>query len=289
MTDARTKVAVLGTGIMGAPMARHIAGAGFSTRVWNRTPAKAQGLGAEVAASPAEAVKGADVVLTMLNDGPSVLEVMTAAGPGLSEKTLWVQASTIGVEAMGPVAALAAERGLILYDAPVLGTKAPAEAGTLTVLATGPLEGRPVLEPILSAFGSRTIWLGEQGASGTSSRLKLALNSFILTLTHAVGESLNLAEGLGVDPSKVLEIFAGGPLDSGYLQAKGGAILKRDFAPSFTVDNAAKDARLVVEAARGVGLRLDLAEAGAARMARASAQGHGAKDMAASALVDVTG
>ncbi|MFE3599727.1 NAD(P)-dependent oxidoreductase [Streptomyces sp. NPDC059096] len=277
-------VAVLGTGIMGAAMARNLCRAGLDVRVWNRTPAKAEPLaadGARVAATPAEAVADADVVLTMLYDGPAALTAMEAAAPGLRPGAVWLQSTTAGVEAVAPLAELAAERGLLFVDAPVLGTRAPAENGELLILAAGPQEARAPLAPVLDAVGSRTVWLGEDGTTAAATRLKLVCNSWVLALTHGTAEALSLAKGLGVDPHHFLEAVAGGSLDCGYLRAKSRAILDDDYTPSFSVTTAAKDARLIVAAGAAEGVRLDLAAAGAERFRRAEAQGHGEDDMAA--------
>ncbi|MFJ7999088.1 NAD(P)-dependent oxidoreductase [Streptomyces sp. NPDC096310] len=277
-------VAVLGTGIMGAAMARNLCRAGLDVRVWNRTPAKAEPLaadGARLAATPAEAVVGADVVLTMLYDGPAALAAMEAAAPGLRPGAVWLQSTTAGVEAVTPLAELAAERGLLFVDAPVLGTRAPAENGELLILAAGPREARAPLAPVLDAVGSRTVWLGEDGTTAAATRLKLVCNSWVLALTHGTAEALSLAKGLGVDPNHFLEAVAGGSLDCGYLRAKSQAILNDDYTPSFSVTTAAKDSRLIVAAGAAEGVRLDLAAAGAERFRRAEAQGHGGDDMAA--------
>ncbi|MFE3737512.1 NAD(P)-dependent oxidoreductase [Streptomyces sp. NPDC059134] len=277
-------VAVLGTGIMGAAMARNLCRAGLDVRVWNRTPAKAEPLaadGARVAATPAEAVADADVVLTMLYDGPAALTAMEAAAPGLRPGAVWLQSTTAGVEAVAPLAELAAERGLLFVDAPVLGTRAPAENGELLILAAGPQEARAPLAPVLDAVGSRTVWLGEDGTTAAATRLKLVCNSWVLALTHGTAEALSLAKGLGVDPHHFLKAVAGGSLDCGYLRAKSRAILDDDYTPSFSVTTAAKDARLIVAAGAAEGVRLDLAAAGAERFRRAEAQGHGEDDMAA--------
>ncbi|MFJ4876406.1 NAD(P)-dependent oxidoreductase [Streptomyces sp. NPDC088745] len=283
MTTPRPVVAVLGTGIIGAPVARNLARGGFTVRAWNRTRIKADALAADgvhVADTPADAVDGADVVLTVLNDGPRVLEAVRAAAPKLAAGTVWVQVSTVG-EDIDAIAAHAAEAGLVLVDAPVLGTRRPAELGELTVLAAGPESVRETVQPLFDTIGSRTVWVGEDGAEGRSSRLKLVLNTWVVALTNGVGEALSLAKGLDVDPKLFLDAITGGPLDSGYLQGKSGAILTGDFTPSFSVDNAEKDARLAAEAARRTGLRLDGIEAARDRFARASAQGHGGEDMAA--------
>ncbi|MFJ2739907.1 NAD(P)-dependent oxidoreductase [Streptomyces sp. NPDC087440] len=283
MTTPRPVVAVLGTGIIGAPVARNLAQGGFTVRAWNRTRAKADALaehGVHVADTPADAVDGADVVLTVLNDGPRVLEAVRAAAPKLTEGTVWVQVSTVG-EDIDAIAAYAAEAGLVLVDAPVQGTRQPAELGKLVVLAAGPETVRPTVQPLFDTIGSRTVWVGEDGTKGAASRLKLVLNTWVIALTNGVGEALSLARGLDVDPKHFVDVITGGPLDSGYFQGKSGAVLAEDFTPSFTVDNAEKDARLAAEAARRAGLRLDGAEAARDRFARASEQGHGAEDMAA--------
>jgi 3-hydroxyisobutyrate dehydrogenase len=284
MTDKLT-VSVLGTGIMGAAMARNLARAGLTVRAWNRSRDKAEPLAADgvhVADSPEEAVRDADVVLTMLYDGPAALDVMRSAAPGLRAGTAWVQSTTAGLDAVADLAAFAGEHGLVFFDAPVLGTRQPAEAGQLLVLAAGPADARDAVAPVFDAVGSRTVWTGEDGAAGTATRLKLVANSWVLATTNAVGEVLALAQALGVDPDGFFDAIAGGPLDMGYLRAKAGLI--RDGAltpPQFAVTTAAKDARLIVEAGERNGVRLDVAAASAERLERAAAQGHGEEDMAA--------
>ncbi|MER7572602.1 NAD(P)-dependent oxidoreductase [Streptomyces sp. NPDC126514] len=284
MTD-RLTVAVLGTGIMGAAMARNLARAGHTVRVWNRTRAKAEPLtsdGASVADTPAEAAQDADVVLTVLHDGPAALDVMRRAAPVLRPGTAWVQSTTVGLDALPALADLAGEHRLAFYDAPVLGTRGPAEAGQLTVLAAGPADGRDKVTPVFEAVGARTVWTGEDGAAGTATRLKLVANSWVIAATAAAGETLALARALDVDPRKFFDLIEGGPLDMGYLRAKSGLIIEDRLSPAqFAVSTAAKDARLIVEAGERGGVRLDVAEAGAARLERAAALGHGDEDMAA--------
>ncbi|MEV5431686.1 NAD(P)-dependent oxidoreductase [Streptomyces sp. NPDC052701] len=284
MTDELT-VSVLGTGIMGAAMARNLARAGHTVRAWNRTRAKADPLaadGAHVAGTPAEAVRDADVVLTVLHDGAAALDVMRRAAPALRPGTAWVQSTTVGLEDVADLAAFAREHGLVFYDAPVLGTREPAEAGRLTVLAAGPAQGRDGVAPVFEAIGARTVWTGEDGAAGSATRLKLVANSWVLAATAATGEVLALAEALDVDPHDFFDLVAGGPLDMGYLRAKARLVLEGRLSPAqFAVDTAAKDARLIVRAGEAKGVRLDVAAAGAARLERAAAQGHGDEDMAA--------
>ncbi|MEU6280919.1 NAD(P)-dependent oxidoreductase [Streptomyces sp. NPDC047028] len=284
MTDQPT-VSVLGTGIMGAAMARNLCRAGMSVRVWNRTREKAEPLaadGARVAGTPAEAVEGADVVLTMLYDGHTVMGVMREAVPGLRSGTVWAQCTTAGLELTGDLAAFAREHGLVFYDAPVLGTRQPAEDGKLTVLAAGPEAGRETVVPVFDAVGAKTLWTGDDGAAASAGRLKLVANSWVLAATAATGEVLALAKALGVDPERFFELVEGGPLDMGYLRAKSALVLEDRLTPAqFAVGTAEKDARLIVEAGEGAGVRLDVAAAAAERFARAAALGHGDEDMVA--------
>lgn len=284
MTEKLT-VSVLGTGIMGAAMARNLVRAGHTVRAWNRSPAKAEPLaadGAQIAATPAEAVRDADVVLTMLYDGPAVLEVMREAVPGLRPGIVWAQSTTAGIEAVGELAGFASEHGLVFFDAPVLGTREPAEAGQLTILAAGPEQGRETVTPVFDAVGARTLWTGEDGAAAGATRLKLVANSWVLAATNAAGEVLALAQALGVDPQSFFGLIAGGPLDMGYLHAKTALILEDRLSPaSFAVATAAKDAHLIVRTGQQHGVRLDGAAATADRLTRAAAQGHADEDMAA--------
>lgn len=283
-TPIRPTVAVLGTGIIGAAIARNLSRDDFPVRAWNRTPDKAAALatdGVTATASPADAVTGADIVLTVLNDGPRVLDAMRAAAPGLRPGTVWVQISTVGVDALDDLIIFAREHELTLVDAPVQGTRGPAEQGQLVILAAGTPAIREAVQPLFDTIGRRTLWVGEDGTSGAATRLKLVLNTWVLALTHGVGEALALAKGLDVDPQLFLDVVGGSPMDSGYLQLKSAAILSDDYTPSFSVDNAEKDARLVLQAAEHAGIRMDVVAAGAARFRRASEQGHGDQDMAA--------
>ena len=276
------KIAVLGTGLMGAPIAANLAAAGHEVRVWNRTRAKAEPLaarGAVVADTPAQAVEGVEIVMTVLTDGPTVTATMQEAAGSLPHDAVWIQASTVGVDAIDDHIALARSLGLEFVDAPVLGSVKPATEGKLVVLASGSEELRDRVQPVFDVIGARTMWVGEAGAS---SRLKLVANSWVLALTAAVGEAVALAESSGLDPKLFLEAVSGGAMDCAYLQMKGNAIIARDFPPAFTVQNALKDALLVNEAAVHANVHLDVAQAASARLNRAITKGHGDEDMAAS-------
>uniref|UniRef100_UPI0013B452BC NAD(P)-dependent oxidoreductase n=1 Tax=Nonomuraea lactucae TaxID=2249762 RepID=UPI0013B452BC len=206
---------------------------------------------------------------------------VSAAAPGLRPGQVWAQMSTVGVEAVRRLAALAGEHGLTFVDAPVQGTRQPAEQGRLVILGAGPPPAREALGPVFSALGQRTIWLDEDGGSGAATRLKLAAVSLGISMTAAIAEALALARGLGLDPGLVREVVTGGPMDSAYFQAKSQAIMKGDFEPSFTVRNAEKDTGLIMEAAEQAGVRLDLVAAARDRLRRAGQMGHGGDDMAA--------
>ncbi|TDD65996.1 NAD(P)-dependent oxidoreductase [Actinomadura rubrisoli] len=279
-----TDVALLGTGIMGAAMARNLLKDGHRVTVWNRTRSRAEPLGADgatVAGSPAEAVEGAGVVITMLSDGEAVLSTMAEAAPGLRRGQIWAQASTVGVASLRRLSGFAAERGLVFVDAPVQGTRQPAEQGQLVILAAGPEDVRPALEPVFGAVGKKTLWLDADGAGGAATRLKLAAVSYGISMTTIIAESLALTKGLGLDPALFGEVVTGGPMDSPYLQAKMKAILAGDFSTSFAVRNAEKDTRLIHEAAEAGKVRVDLNDAAGDRFRRALEQGHGDEDLAA--------
>lgn len=273
-------------GTMGLPMTRNLARIGFIVRAWNRTPEKSLSLaedGAELCCTPAEAARGASVIITMLSDAHAVLDVMEGddgAFATAAEGAVWLQMSTIGVTGTDDCIELAERHGLQFVDAPVLGTKGPAEQGELVVLASGPGELHERLAPIFDVVGKRTMWVGEAGA-GT--RLKVAVNTWILAVVEGAAETLALAEGMGLDPELVLEAVAGGPLDLPYLRNKGRAMIERSFEPAFKLALAAKDARLVEEAAAAHSLDLPLVTAICSRLAEGVGE-HGEKDMSATFL-----
>ena len=277
-----TTVAVLGTGTMGIGMARSLLRNGFTVRAWNRTTERAQPLaadGATVVDSAAEAVRGADVVLVMLFDTSAVLQTLTDAAPGLSEDALILQSSTIGPAGMTEVGRLAGASGWKLLDAPVLGTKQPAEQGSLVVLAAGPPALRDRAQPVFDAIGSRTVWAGDELCR--ASALKLACNSWVAALTAAAAQSLVLARGAGLDPNLVLDALGGGPSDSPYLHVKGTSMISDEYPPSFALDGVRKDLDLMAELADQTGVGAALLDCLRSVYAQASAQGHGKDDLAA--------
>ena len=282
---ANPTVALLGTGTMGAGMAANIARAGLPLQVWNRSRDKAEPLaelGATVADTPAEAVRGADVVLTMLFDADSVAATMEQAREGLAPGAVWLQQSTVGVEGSDRLVALARDLGVVYVDAPVLGTRGPAESGALVVLAAGPEDVRDQVQPILDAIGSRTLWLG---AAGEASRLKLAANAWVITVVEGIAEALALTRSLGLDPALFLEAVGGrgdgravrGGQGQGDARGRLRAVVRherrgpRTLTSSWPPPGAAGVELAVVEAARD-------------HLARALAAGHGDQDLSATYL-----
>jgi 3-hydroxyisobutyrate dehydrogenase len=292
-TDAQItagRICLLGTGLMGAPMARNLAMAGFEVSVWNRTAARAAPLreeGIAVAASPAAAAQGAECLVTMLADADST-ESALAEGvlDQLAPGAAWAQMATVGSAGIGRLAARAAAAGVTFVDAPVLGSVQPASEGALTVLASGPQSGRERLAPLFDAVGSRTIWLGPR--IGAASALKLVLNHWILCLLENLAETLALAETLGVEPDDFLGAIEGGLIDAPYAHFRTGPIVSRSFEPPlFRLSMARKDVGLIISSLEEQGADLPLIRAVAQQFDRAIALGHGEDDTSATFLAGV--
>ncbi len=246
-------VAFLGIGAMGHGMATSALRAGISTLVWNRNEEASRDLvelGAEVAQSAADAARSARIVVTMVTDADAVISIARGEGvlAALAPGSILVQMSTIGVAGIERVAALvAAQRpDVILLDAPVSGSKEPAEFGQLTIFASGPHEARSRVTPLFDALGRRTIWAG---SVGTGTRLKLVANTWLAFAAEAVTASVALAHGLGLETEAVLDALDGNSLVSTWQEAKLHRIAKGDFSPQFALSLALKDVRLALEAA----------------------------------------
>jgi 3-hydroxyisobutyrate dehydrogenase len=285
-----TDLVLLGTGVMGLPMARNLNDEGFAVHAWNRTPEKARPLQAEgiqVYEDPAAAAAGCPLLVTMLADADAVLEVAGRALDVTDGVDTWIQMSTIGTEGTERCLALADEHDVTFVDAPVLGTRTPAEQGTLVVLASGPESARPAADPVFAAVGARTIWLGEAGAGSAA---KLMLNSWVLGIVGALSETISLARATDVDPQVFFDAIEGGALDLPYAHMKGPAMAQESFDDvSFALSLARKDAQLVLAAARTGGIELPIMRDVLDRLERAEADGHGERDMAAMYLARPAG
>jgi 3-hydroxyisobutyrate dehydrogenase len=279
-------VAVLGTGIMGSAMARNLVAAGLPTTVWDRSPSATGPLaeaGAQVAPSPGQAVKDARVVITMLPTADVVSSVIFGEGVAgaFAEGAVWAQMGTIGVAATAEIAGRLskARPGVMFVDAPVSGSKGPAEAGQLLIMASGPPAAEPVTQPAFSVIGRKTVWLGE---AGQGSRLKLVVNAYMSILIEGVAEALELASRLGIQTARLAEAIEGGPLDAPIADAKLHQMARGDFAPEFPLEWALKDVDLAIAAAAGDTLPL-LAALSRQWHATVTA-GHGREDVSAARL-----
>jgi len=246
-------VAVLGIGAMGHAMAASALRAGIPTIVWNRTPAPTRdlaGLGAEVTETPADAARRAAIVVTMVTDTDAVISIARDQGmlAALAPGAIWAQMATIGVAGIERVAAMVqAERpDVTLLDAPVSGSREPAEQGQLTIFASGPQQARRRVAPLFDALGQRTIWVGEVGAG---SRLKLVNNTLVAFAAEGVANAAALAGRLGLQTETVVEALGGGPLVSAWQAAKLQRIATGEFSAQFALSLALKDVRLALQPA----------------------------------------
>jgi 3-hydroxyisobutyrate dehydrogenase len=278
-----SQIAVLGTGIMGSAMARNLKAADLITTVWDRSAAATEPLaaaGLRVAASAPEAARGAQVVVTMLPTDAAIESVVFDGGvaEAFACGAVWAQMGTIGTDATTRFSRrLGQLRPDVLYvDAPVSGSKGPAKDGQLLILASGPAEAEPVIRPAFAAIGRKTVWLGP---AGQGSKMKIAVNAYMSVLIEGVAEALELATRLGVDPAKLDEAIAGGPLDAPIADAKLHKMETGDYAPEFPLQWALKDVDLALQAAGGASLPLLAALCG--QWQAAVDAGHGRDDVSA--------
>jgi 3-hydroxyisobutyrate dehydrogenase len=253
MVDRKLKLAVLGLGTMGRAMAGSAVRNGIPTVVWNRDPDVARRWaepGAEVAASVTEAVKGVDMVITMVTDTKAVTSIAVDLGmlETLSAGAVWAQMSTIGVNGTATINTIVERQrpDVLFLDAPVSGSKVPAEQGKLTIFASGPEQARPTAELVFAAIGERTIWLGKVGAG---SRMKLINNTLLAFSAEGLANSLALAHQLGLDTHSVVEAFEGSPLTSPWTAGKLRRLQDGNYSPEFPLALALKDVHLALEEA----------------------------------------
>lgn len=275
-------VAAIGTGRMGAAMVGRLVGAGHTVTVWNRTPSRAQGLGAAVAATPREAVAGASVVVVSLADDDAVRAAY--GGPdgivaGLAAGTVVCDTSTIAPATARELAAAVSSRGASLLDTPVSGSVALVQSGGLTVLAGGDEAALGRARPVLESFGNRIVHLGGQGTGAT---MKLVVNSVVHALNLAVAEALVLAEKAGVDRAAAYDVFTTSAVAAPFVQYKRESFVHPDSAPvAFALDLVAKDLRLIGDLAGSVGARMPQRDVTAALVDESVTRGYGERDLSA--------
>ena len=255
------RIAFLGIGLMGAPMASNLLKAGFPVTVWNRTPGKVETLraaGADVSSSAADAVRDADIVITMLTNGPAVEEVLFGAPKviaAIRKGALVLDMSSIPPATARDHARRLAALGIAHLDAPVSGGTGGAQNGKLVIMVGGPAADFARAEPIFAPLGKPTL----VGGSGAGQLAKLCNQAIVGITIGAVAEALLLAAAGGADPAAVRQALMGGFADSRILQEHGQRMLNRRFLPGFAIANQVKDLDTVLDAARQAKLDLPLA------------------------------
>jgi 3-hydroxyisobutyrate dehydrogenase-like beta-hydroxyacid dehydrogenase len=284
-----TRVAFLGLGIMGRPMAANLARAGVGLSVWTRTGEKAERFaaehGARAAATPAEAAEGAGAVISMVVDAPEVEAVLvgeSGAADALSPGGLCIDMSTIAPSAALRIGERLRERGLSLVDAPVTGSRPRAEDGTLTIMVGAGEGDFERARPLLGAMGRLVVRVGPPGHGAMT---KVIANTVTAINAAALAEALAMVRKAGVDPAAFLEVAGSGSSASTMMELKAGPMLDGDFEPLFKLEHMLKDVRHCLAEARELGVELRLAEVAERLYAAAEADGRGEQDFAAVAAV----
>jgi 3-hydroxyisobutyrate dehydrogenase-like beta-hydroxyacid dehydrogenase len=279
------RVAFLGLGIMGEPMAANLAKAGFEVTVWNRTATKARDFagayGAHPAPSPAAAAEAADVTITMVPDGPQVEEVLfgdNGAAEGMRRGSLAIDMSTIAPTASVSIGERLAAEGIGFLDAPVTGSRPKAEDGTLTIMVGGSEADFERGKPVLDAMGQLVVHVGPQGHG---SIVKLLNNTTAAVNALQVAETLVAAQAAGVDTDKLRQVMAAGSGGSTMLDLKAGPMVEHDFTPLFKLEHMLKDVRHCLAEAERLGAGMELGELAERAYSRADRKGLGEQDFAA--------
>jgi 3-hydroxyisobutyrate dehydrogenase-like beta-hydroxyacid dehydrogenase len=279
------RVAFLGLGIMGEPMAANLVRAGFEVIVWNRTPRKAELFAGKYdvrdATTPAEAAEASDVTITMVPDVPEVEQVLfgdRGAADGLRRGGLAIDMSTISPEASVRFGKRLRGEGVGFVDAPVTGSRPRAEDGTLTIMAGGSEEDFERAKPVLEAMGKLIVHVGPQGHGST---VKLLNNTTAAVNALAVAEALVAARKAGVDPEKLREVMSAGSGGSAMLDLKAGPMMEHDFEPLFKLGHMLKDVRHTLAEAQRLGAVMKLGTEAEEAYSRAARKGLEEQDFAA--------
>jgi 3-hydroxyisobutyrate dehydrogenase len=274
-------------------MAANLARAGFELSVWNRTAERAESFaaehGARVAPTPADAARGAEVVVTMVVDGPQVEAVLLGddgAASALEPGAVCLDMSTIAPSASRAIAERLAERGLALVDGPVTGSRPKAEDGTLTIMVGGDPEPVARVRPLLEAMGELVVHVGPTGHGQLS---KVIANTVTAINAAAISEALTMARTAGLDLEAWLRVARAGSSGSTMLELKAGPMIEHDFDPLFRLGHMLKDVRHCLEEARALGIELRLAGVAERMYSEAAADGHGDEDFAAVVTVAEAG
>lgn len=248
--NQRPTVAVLGLGAMGHAFAANLLKKEFSVSGWNRTRSRGDDLlssGLQLCDTPRQAVAEADVVIVMLPDGEITRKVLSEALSDLKTGAVVSQMGTIGLAATEKLIAMFQEQrpDVVFIDAPVSGTKAPAEQAQVLVLASGDRQRAAAIEPVFAAIAKGAKWLGEAGAG---SKMKLVVNAWLISLMQGLAESARLADQFGFSPDEFWQVLDGGPLAAPYAKGKLSMIAEGEYPPQMHLNWALKDARLALDA-----------------------------------------
>lgn len=246
--NALPAVAVLGLGAMGHAFAANLLKKSFTVYGWNRTPGRGDDLVSEGLVqreTAAQAVSDAQVIIAMLTDGDATLAAIRAIAPSCSQNATFCQMGTIGIqETADAIALLETLRPDMLYlDAPVSGTKAPAENAQILVMASGDQQRAGAAQQVFDAISRGTQWYGD---AGNSQKMKLVINAWLISMMQGVAESMQLAKQFGFTPGQLWETLDGGPLAAPYVKGKLEMIRKEDYTPQMQLQHALKDARLAL-------------------------------------------
>jgi len=279
-----TSIAFIGLGIMGSPMAVHLAKAGHDVVGYNRTPEKAQPLidaGGRSATSVAEAVAGAEIVAVMVPDSPDVREVLAGENgvfSGAKPGTLIIDFSSIRPDVTVELAEQAVAQGFRLIDAPVSGGEAGAINAALSIMVGGTAEDFADAQPILDVVGKTVVHVGPNGSGQT---VKAANQLIVAANIQVLAEAVIFLEAYGVDTAAALKVLGGGLAGSKVLDQKGQKMLDRSFDPGFRIELHHKDLGIVTSAAREAGVVIPVGALLAQLMASAKAVGDGGLDHSA--------
>jgi 3-hydroxyisobutyrate dehydrogenase len=279
------RIAFIGLGIMGAPMARHLAAAGHELTVVNRTPAKAQAWveahGGRMSAHPQEAAEGADAVITCVGTDDDVAQVTLGrdgAFRSMAKGALFIDHSTISARLARQLSVEGDSRGLLVVDAPVTGSQPGAEAGTLTIMCGGRKRAVEAATPIMQAYSRRIVHIG---GAGTGQTAKMANQIALAAVVEGVAEALRFAQSARLDTDKVYEAISGGAAASWQMDNHWHAMARDDFEGGFPVDWMRKDVGLAIEEARANGASLPVAAMIDQFCAEIQAMGAGRQDTSA--------
>ncbi len=271
------QIGFIGLGIMGMPMAKHLVAAGHSLVVYSKTTAKAQALGQTVAASPSELARKADLIFMIISDTDGVEEMAAGLLEGIRKDAIIVDCTTISPSASRRLAARFAEKGAHWLDAPVTGSKAGAEKGTLTFMIGGDQAVFEKVKPYLLPMGQNIYHVG---GNGMGLHAKLSQNLVLALTFEGVCEGLVLAAKAGIAPSKMYEILQNSAAKTGILEYKSGAIFKRNWATNFSLKWMHKDIGLMLESGKELGVPLPGLAIVHQLFGASIARGHGEEDYA---------